>query len=75
MTADWVSVIQDTGLLRGKIVKISDISLTFELDVTVRGWIWSIKTRRRKIQPPEKRHQSRGKTKEISRIEAEEFPE
>lgn len=74
MTADWISVIQDFGLLRGKALKISDISLTFELDITVGGWIWSIKTRRKKIQPPEKRRQARGKTKEISRIKAEEFP-
>lgn len=42
---DWSSVIQDSGLLRGKITKPSDIALTFELDITIGRWICSIKTR------------------------------
>lgn len=34
MTPDRISAIQDSGLLRGKITRISDIALTFELDAS-----------------------------------------
>lgn len=58
-------MIQDSGLLGGKITKISDIALTFVLDVTAGAWIWSIKTRRRKIQTPEKGIKPGGKQKTL----------